>query len=193
MAKETNAPLKMTPYKFMEKFLLHTCCAPCSIAIIDELKNRFDLTIFFYNPNIYPAEEYLKRKAEVIKVCNEWNVPMVDTDYETKKWDRAVKGLENEPEMGARCPVCINLRLAKTADYAAQNGFIYFGASLTMGRNKKAEVIHPLGQALSQRYGLKFYAEDWKKQGRQEKALKLVEKRGTYRQNYCGCLYSRST
>lgn len=174
----------------MKKFLLHTCCAPCGLAIIDELKNGFALTVFFYNPNIYPEEEYLKRKAEVIKVCHEWGVPMVDADYEIKKWDKAVKGLENEPEMGARCPVCINLRLTKAAQYAAQNGFEYFGASLTMGRNKKAEVIHPLGQALAEKYGLKFYAKDWKKQGRQERAKKLVEERNIYRQSYCGCRYS---
>lgn len=207
----------------MEKFLLHACCAPCSIIIIDELKNRFALTVFFYNPNIYPEEEYLKRKAEVVKICREWGVLMIDKDQETSatppacqrlrrrpmagrpdpllgkrgvdydqaKWAEAVRGLEDEPEMGGRCPVCINLRLEKAAAYAAQNGFEYFGTSLTMGRNKKAEVIHPLGEALSQRYGLKFYAEDWKKQGRQAKAQEMVQEWGIYRQNYCGCKYSK--
>ncbi len=174
----------------MQKFLLHTCCAPCSIAIIEELKDKFDLTVFFYNPNIYPEAEYLKRKAEVIKVCDEWKVPMVDFDYETEKWDKAVRGLENEPESGARCPVCFNVRLKKTAQYAAKNGFDIFGTSLTSGRNKKAEVIHPLGQVLAEKYKVKFYDEDWKKGGRQEKGRKMVSDRGIYRQNYCGCKFS---
>ena len=174
----------------MEKFLLHTCCAPCSVAVIDELKNQFDLTVYFYNPNIFPEVEYLKRKAEIIKVCAEWGIPMIDVDYETQKWQEAVKGLESEPEMGARCLVCIGLRLSKAADYAAVNGFDYFGTSLTMGRNKKAEMIHPLGEALAKKHGLKFYAEDWKKQGRQEKANKMIAAKNIYRQNYCGCKYS---
>jgi len=174
----------------MEKFLLHTCCAPCSIAIIDELKNQFDLTIFFYNPNISPEEEYLKRKVEVVKVCKEWGIPMIDKDYETAKWDKEVKGLENEPEGGARCPVCFKMRLEKTAQFAAENNFDYFGTSLTMGKNKKADVIHPIGMVLAKKYNLKFYEEDWKKKGRQEKGRKMILDRGIYRQNYCGCKYS---
>ena len=175
----------------MEKFLLHTCCAPCSIAVIDELKKQFDLTVFFYNPNIFPDEEYLKRKKEVVKVCNEWGVPMIDADYEAREWlERVGKGRENEPEGGARCPLCFKFRLAKTAQYAAENGFDIFGTSLTSGRNKKADVIHPLGVSLAKEYGIKFYEEDWKKGGRQEKGRKMVDERGIYRQNYCGCQYS---
>jgi len=114
----------------------------------------------------------------------------VDADYETEKWDKAIDGLEKEPEMGARCPVCIGLRLEKAASYAVQNNFGYFGTSLTMGRNKKADIINPIGEALSAKYDVKFYAEDWKKQGRQEKAKKLVQEKNIYRQNYCGCRYS---
>jgi len=174
----------------MEKFLLHTCCAPCSIAIIDELKNQFALTVFFYNPNIYPEAEYLKRKGEVVKVCQEWNVPMVDLDYETKKWQEAVRGLEKEPEGGARCPVCFLMRLERAAHYAKEKGFEYFGTSLTSGRNKRAEIIHPIGLGLAEKYDLKFLDVDWKSGGRQEKARQMVEKRGIYRQNYCGCAYS---
>ncbi len=174
----------------MLKFLLHTCCAPCSIAVIDELKNQFHLTVFFYNPNIYPETEYLKRKAEVIKVCAEWRVPMVDFDYDTAKWDEETRGLKNEPETGARCPVCFNVRLKQAAKFAAQKGFDYFGTSLTSGRNKKADVIHPLGHALARKYGVKFYDVDWKTGGRQEKARKMVADRKIYRQNYCGCEFS---
>ena len=152
----------------MKKFLLHTCCAPCSIAIIDELKDKYDLTVYFYNPNIFPEAEYLKRKAEVIKICKDWKVKMVDADYEPEHWNKQIKGLENEPEGGARCVVCFKTRLEKAASYAAQNGFDIFGTSLTSGRNKKADVIHPLGLALAEKYNLEFY-----------------------RQDYCGCSFSK--
>jgi len=175
----------------MQTFLLHTCCAPCSIAIIDELKNTFDLTVFFYNPNIYPFEEYEKRKAEVIKVCKEWNVPMVDMDYEATKWHNEVAaGLEREPEAGSRCVLCFKFRLAKTVEYAKKNGFRYFGTSLTSGRNKKAGIINPIGKVFGKHYGVNFYDVDWKKDGRQEKGKKMIEERGIYRQDYCGCEYS---
>jgi hypothetical protein len=175
----------------MPKFLLHTCCAPCSIAIIEELKDKYALTVLFYNPNIQPEEEYSKRKAEVVKVCSEWDVPMVDIDYETEKWQEATRGLETEPEGGARCVQCFNLRLNRTADYAAKHAFNFFGTSLTSGRNKKADVIHPIGKVLADRYGIKFFDTDWKKGGRQEKANKLISERNIYRQIYCGCVYSK--
>lgn len=182
----------------MPKFLLHTCCAPCSIAVIDELKNQFDpstglrtsLTVFFYNPNIYPKAEYLKRKKEVIRVCEEWQVPMIDLDYEIEGWNKIITGLEDEPEGGARCAKCFVMRLEKTASYAKENDFDIFCTTLTSGRNKKAEIINPIGKMLSEKYGVKFLETDWKKEGRQEKGRKMVEERGIYRQNYCGCKYS---
>ncbi len=174
----------------MKTFLLHTCCAPCSIAVIDELKKDFALTVFFYNPNIFPEEEYLKRKKEVIKVCDEWGIPMVDWDYEQEKWVNAVKGLESEPEGGSRCPLCFALRINTTAQYAHDNGFEFFSTTLTSGRNKSAAIIFPIAENAAKKFSVKFYAEDWKKDGRQEKGRKMVEDRGIYRQNYCGCKYS---
>ena len=172
-----------------KKFLLHTCCAPCSIAIIDELKDKFSLTVFFYNPNIHPVVEYLKRKKEVIKICKEWGIKMVDVE-ESAKWHKAVKGLEKEPEGGKRCPRCFWLRLSATAEYGAKHGFKIFGTTLTMGRNKKAEVINPIGEAVGRLHKIEFYPADWKKEGRQEKGRKMTEERGIYRQRYCGCVYS---
>ncbi|MFA6424026.1 MAG: epoxyqueuosine reductase QueH [Candidatus Magasanikbacteria bacterium] len=175
----------------MEKFLLHTCCAPCSIAVIEELKEKFDLTVFFYNPNIFPIEEYQRRKDEVIKVCQEWNVPMIDMDYDATQWhEKIAVGLEMEEEGGTRCALCFRFRLAKAAEYAGKNGFQYYGSSLTSGRNKKAEVIHPIGHEFAKIYKIKFYDEDWKRAGRQERGRKLVADKGIYRQNYCGCEYS---
>jgi predicted adenine nucleotide alpha hydrolase (AANH) superfamily ATPase len=173
-----------------EKFLLHTCCAPCGIAVIDELRGIYDLSVLFYNPNIYPEAEYLKRKTEVIRVCEEWGVPMIDQDYDPKTWDRAVKGLEGEPEGGARCGVCFRERLSHTAEVAASLGIGLFGSTLTTGRNKKAIVITPIGLAAGKRYGVAYHVEDWKKKGREEKGRTMVRERGIYRQNYCGCRYS---
>lgn len=181
----------------MQKFLLHVCCAPCSIAVIDELckgERPFALTVFFYNPNIYPEEEYLKRKNEVVKICQEWQIPIVDFDYdETDLWSKAVLGFEEEQEGGTRCAVCLRFRLAKTVEYAAKNGFNYWGTSLTSGPNKSAKVIGGIGHAFDQIYKkTKFYNRDWKKEGRLERANKMVKERGIYRQNYCGCKYSIS-
>jgi predicted adenine nucleotide alpha hydrolase (AANH) superfamily ATPase len=166
----------------MKKFLLHTCCAPCSIAVIDELKDQYDLTVFFYNPNIYPEEEYLKRKKEVVKICQEWEIKMVDLettkistvfslereeiskiDYDQKEWNYGIKGLENESEGGARCSKCFLFRLEKTAKYAKEFGFDIFCTTLTSGRNKKAEIINSIGRSLSKKYGIEFLEADWKK------------------------------
>lgn len=174
----------------MKKLLLHTCCAPCSIAIIEEFKDKYALTVFFYNPNIFPEAEYLKRKEEVINVCKEWGVPMVDMDYESAVWESEVTGLEDDAEGGFRCSLCFAMRLRRAAEFAAINGFDVYATSLTSGRNKKAEVINPIGEKLAQSFNIKFLADDWKTDGRQEKAKKMVEDRGIYRQNYCGCKFS---
>ena len=173
-----------------EKFLLHVCCAPCSIAVIDELRGQYDLSVLFYNPNIYPAEEYAKRKAEVVRVCGEWGVSMLDQDYDPSEWEAGVRGLAGEPEGGARCVSCIGMRLSHAASVAAREGFGLFGTTLTMGRNKRAIVITPLGEAAAARVGIRYYVEDWKKKGREAIARKMVAERGIYRQTYCGCKYS---
>ncbi len=178
------------PEQNRQKFLLHTCCAPCGIAVIDELRQNYDLTVYFYNPNIYPLEEYKKRKAEVIKLCKEWKINMVDDDYENEKWFAAIKGLEQEPEGGARCSQCFILRLGEAAKKAKDLGCKYFSTTLTMGRFKKAEVINPIGKIAACEYGLEFFDEDWKKKGRQEKRDKMVKERGIYLQKYCGCMFS---
>jgi hypothetical protein len=173
-----------------EKFLLHTCCAPCGIAVIDELRQTFDLTVLFYNPNIHPEEEYLRRKREVIRVCEEWSVSMIDMDYVPEEWFARTRGLEDEPEQGKRCYTCIGMRLMRSAREAKERGFGIFGTTLTMGSRKSAKVIFPIGEAAAKRFGLSFYAEDWKKKGREGIARQMVKERGIYRQNYCGCQYS---
>lgn len=173
-----------------ERFLLHVCCAPCSIAVIDELRQSYDVTVLFYNPNIHPEEEYLKRKSEVIRVCTEWGIPMIDQDYDPEEWHARVRGLEAEPEGGKRCFSCIGMRLHHTASEAKERGFPHFGTSLTMGRRKSSKVIFPIGESAAARYGVQFFAEDWKKKSREIIARKMVRERGIYQQNYCGCKYS---
>lgn len=176
-----------------EKFLLHTCCAPCGIAVIDELRTMFDLSVLFYNPNIYPEEEYLLRKKEVVRVCEEWGIPMIDQDYLPETWNERVKGLESEPEQGKRCYACIGMRLGHAAQEARERGFPIFGTTLTMGSRKSSKVIFPVGEAAAKRNGIVFYAEDWKKKGREALSRAMVKERGIYRQNYCGCQYSIRT
>ena len=173
-----------------EKFLLHVCCGPCSIAIFEELGEQFDLTVHFYNPNIYPPEEYEKRKVEVIKLCKELVIPFVEEEYNPEDWFERTKDFKDEPEGGARCEICFRMRLEIAAQYASKHGFDYYSTSLTTGRNKKASVINPIGIEVGEEFGIKFFVEDWKKKGRQEMAIKMAKEKGIYRQEYCGCVYS---
>lgn len=177
----------------VNKLLLHVCCGPCSIAIFEELSEQFDVTVHFYNPNIHPAEEYEKRKQEVVKICNELNIEFVEEKYNPEEWFELTKEYKDEPEGGRRCPVCFEMRLDNAAKYASEHGFDFFATSLTSGRNKYAKIINPIGLKVGEKYGVKFYEEDWKKKGRQEKATKMVEEKNIYRQDYCGCEYSRIT
>ena len=173
-----------------KRLLLHACCAPCSIAIIDELKDDYDISIFFYNPNVHPKKEYEERKKYVQQICNEFNVLMIEGEYDVENWFKKMKGLEKEPEGGLRCNKCFAMRLEKTAQYASKHKFDIFASSLTTGRNKKASIINPLGYEFAKKYGIKFLDIDWKKGGRQEKSIKMAKERGIYRQNYCGCIFS---
>ncbi len=173
-----------------EKFLLHVCCAPCSIVVIDELRGAYELSVLFFNPNIHPEEEYLKRKAAVVRLCQEWGVPMIDEDYMPGEWDESVRGLEAEPEGGLRCRACFAFRLLRAAAVASERGISLYGTTLTTGRNKRAIIINPIGEAAGAHHGIRYYPEDWKKGGREERSRTLVRERGIYRQNYCGCRYS---
>lgn len=188
-APQSKDQMKKNPIS-RDRFLLHVCCAPCSIAVIDELRAVYDLVVLFYNPNIHPEEEYLKRKKEVVRVCEEWRVPMIDHDYDPLEWDEKVRGLEEEPEGGLRCVSCIGMRLLRTAEIAKEQGIGLFGTTLTMGRNKREIMITPLGLSAGERYGVRYYIEDWKKKGREIKARAMVKERDIYRQTYCGCKYS---
>lgn len=177
----------------MDSILLHTCCSPCVCHPLEYLLARgWSVSLFFYNPNIYPSAEYEHRLAELKKYLNKFSgVPLIAGDYDHDAWLAQIRGWENEPERGARCDVCYKLRLRDTAVLARQRGFDYFGSTLSISPHKKADKISELGHLLSAEYGVKFFDQDWKKMDGFKHACDIVRREGFYRQNYCGCEFSR--
>ncbi len=180
-----------------KKILLQSCCAPCSTAVIERLADTYDITILYYNPNIYPEEEYLKRKNEEIKYIDilhktkpEINIDFLDCDYDNITFYDAVKGLENEREGGARCAVCFKVRLSKTAMLAKQHGFDLFGTTLTVSPHKNAELINMIGKSLEKECGVEFLESNFKKQNGYKRSVELAKENDLYRQNYCGCEFA---
>ena len=173
-----------------KKVLLHICCAPCSTASIERLKEEYNVTGMFFNPNIYPEEEYIKRLEETRKYCQKIGIELIEVDYNYKEWLDKIKGLEKEPEGGERCKKCFQMRLEKTAQKAKELEFEFFATALTVGPQKKAEIINNFGLQLSEKYQIAFYPADFKKKDGFKKSLELSKKYDFYRQNYCGCLYS---
>ena len=183
--------------KIKQKILLHSCCAPCSTAVIERLKDDYEIVILYYNPNIYPEEEYFKRKAEEIRYIKHLNdtdkdiqISMLDSDYESEKFYSAVKGYENEREGGARCAICFKLRLKETAKKAKELGFDIFGTTLTVSPHKNAELINSIGLSIEKEIGVKFLVSNFKKQNGYKRSVELAKENNIYRQNYCGCEFA---
>ena len=180
-----------------KKILLQACCAPCSTAVIERLVDEFDITIFYYNPNIYPEEEYIKRKNEEIKYIQIWNekhpktpISMLDCDYDKESFYESVKGFEQEREGGARCAICFKLRLNKTADVAKENGFDVFGTTLTVSPHKNSEIINNIGLSIEKAKEISFLVSNFKKQDGYKRSVELAKENNLYRQNYCGCEFA---
>ena len=180
-----------------KKILLQSCCAPCSTAVIERLANDYDITILYYNPNIYPEEEYVKRKNEELKYIDilhktkpEINIDFLDCDYDNITFYNAVKGLENEREGGARCAVCFKVRLEKTAILAKEKGYQVFGTTLTVSPHKNAELINAIGKSLEKEIGIEFLESNFKKQNGYKRSVELAKENELYRQNYCGCEFA---
>lgn len=177
------------------KILLHSCCAPCSSHVIDTLTPYFDITILYYNPNIEPYEEYLKRKEEEIRFINEFpninKLDIIDCDYDNDKFKIMSKGLEELPEGGARCFKCYHLRLDKTASIAKENNYDYFGTTLTVSPFKNAPKLNEIGEYLSKEYNIKYLYSDFKKKNGYKHSIELSKEYNLYRQDYCGCIYSK--
>ena len=186
---------ELTKITTPKKILLHSCCAPCSSHVITYLAPYFNITVLYYNPNIEPIEEYIKRKNEQIKLINELNTPnkldYLDCDYDNDVYEELIKGYENCPERGARCPICFKLRLEKTAKLAKEHNYDYFCTTLTVSPYKNATQINEIGASLSDKYQIKWLYSDFKKEDGYKKSIELSKKYNLYRQNYCGCIYSQ--
>ena len=174
-----------------KKLLLHACCAPCSTACLERLSELMDVTVLFYNPNI-EDEEYQKRKTELTGFLTRtgW-AEFLDCDHQKEAYYAAVKGLEGEKEGGARCAKCFELRLSFTARTARQKGFDYFATTLTVSPLKNAALINAIGGACAAREGVKWLPSDFKKGDGYLRSCRLSAEYGLYRQNYCGCIFSK--
>lgn len=173
--------------------ILHACCATCSGYVIEQLLPKFQPLIYFFNPNIHPQEEYLKRRNELSQYALKVNLPFFEEEYLPERWFTQVKGMEQEPERGLRCRICFKQRLEQTADFAKKQGIAYFTTTLTVSPHKKSGDIIDLGNKIAEETDLVFYAQDFKKQNGYKKTVAIAEKEGFYRQNYCGCIYSFRT
>lgn len=176
--------------------LLHSCCAPCSSYVLEYLSQYFRITIFFYNPNIYPLEEYYRRVEEQkrfisdLKVKNK--IEFIEGQYDTKSYYEIAKGLEEEKEGGIRCFNCYELRLKEAAIVARKNGFDYFTTTLSISPHKNAQKLNEIGKKLSEKYDAKYLYSDFKKKEGYKRSIELSKEYNLYRQDYCGCVFSKN-
>ena len=174
------------------KLLLHSCCAPCSSACLERLFGHFQITVFYYNPNIENEEEYEKRKAEQIRFLKETGyAEILDCDHDKGAFEEISVGYENEPERGKRCYRCYKLRLDKTAEAAKKGGYDYFATTLTLSPYKNAEWLNELGERAALFYGVNYLPSDFKKKNGYRRSIELSKEHGLYRQDFCGCEFSR--
>lgn len=171
--------------------LLHICCAPCSPYAIELLQNNYDVTAYFYDPNIHPEEEYRFRLTEMKKFSHKIKLPLIDAEYESDRWFNITKGHEMDKEKGERCYLCFNLRLEKTAKFTKENGFEFFTTVMSVSPHKNAETINMIGQTLSKKYDIKFIEADFKKRDGFKKSVAMSKIFDLKRQDYCGCIYSK--
>ena len=173
------------------KLLLQVCCGPCGSYVLEYLTRFFDVTVLYYNPNTQPEAEYEKRGEWLREVLAHYpEVKLLDCAYDGAAFDEIATGLESEPEGGARCTRCFELRLRETARRAAAKGFAWFCTTLSVSPYKDAERLNRIGSALAAEYGVKWLPSDFKKRGGYQRSIELSRQWGLYRQEYCGCLFS---
>lgn len=177
------------------RLLLHCCCAPCSSYVMEYLSKYMDITCYYYNPNISPEEEYRKRAEELIGLIGKMPLPSppdaVIAEYDPENFEAISQGKENEEEGGARCFECYRLRLEKTAEYAKENGYDHFTTTLSISPYKNAAKLNEIGSELAERYGVPYLYSDFKKKSGYLRSCQLSEEYGLYRQDYCGCIFSK--
>ena len=171
--------------------LLHTCCAPCSTYVLELLSEIFDLTLYFYDPNIHPREEYETRRDEMRRYAERFPIPFTEGPYDVDRWFEVTKGHEGEREGSERCFICYEMRLSKAARFARDNGVEYFGTVLSRSPHKKPHKINEIGLALAGEYGIRYLKADFKKRDGFKRSIALTKEHGLYRQDYCGCVYSK--
>lgn len=182
---EKNKARGITP-----SLLLHACCAPCASYPLEYLSEHFDVTLFYYNPNITDESEYQKRLLELRRLAHEFGFYVIDGGYSENLFFDTVKGYEQEPERGSRCKICFELRLRETAKQASGK-YDYFATTLTLSPLKNATLINELGEATGKETGAKYLPTDFKKKGGYLRSIELSKKYDLYRQNYCGCVFSK--
>lgn len=176
------------------RLLLHSCCAPCSSYVLEYLSDFFEITVFYYNPNIYPDSEYTKRVEEqqtlIGDMTFQYPVSFIEGNYDTAKFYEMAKGLEKVKEGGERCFRCYELRLRETAKLAAKQGFDYFTTTLSISPMKNAQKLNEIGAQLAGKYGVPYLFSDFKKKNGYKRSIELSGEYGLYRQDYCGCVFS---
>lgn len=190
----THSTLKLDVPGGVNKVLLHTCCAPCSSAIVECLMEHGITPVIFYcNPNIYPEKEYLIRKDECTRYARSLGLEIVDDDYDHEAWRTAMSGMEEEPERGARCLKCFKLRLMRTAAYAHDKGIRVITSTLASSRWKSLDQIHEAGRFAASAYNdVTYWEQNWRKGGLQQRRCEIIKEYGFYNQLYCGCEFSMS-
>lgn len=175
--------------------LLHSCCAPCSSYVLEYLSEYFSITVFYYNPNIFPEEEFTKRIQEqdmlIQKLPVKHEIKLIAGNYDSERFYEMAKGLEQAQEGGERCFKCYELRLRETAELAKAGGYDYFTTTLSISPLKNAQKLNEIGERLAEEYGLQYLCSDFKKKNGYKRSTELSREYGLYRQDYCGCVYSK--
>lgn len=174
-----------------QEILVHACCATCAGYVLQKVDLDYTPILFFYNPNIYPSEEYIRRRDELKNYAQMQRISFIEEDYEPSEWFNQTKGLENEPEKGVRCNTCFYLRLEKAALYALKNHIGLFTTTLTISPHKNSKTILAIGNDIAQDRDITFLAEDFKKKDGYKNTIEIAKRENFYRQKYCGCLYSQ--
>ena len=190
-AEKYNRPKLETPHG-ESSLLLHSCCAPCAGEIMEAVAaSEIKTTVYFYNPNIHPIQEYELRKEENKRYCQKLGFDFIDADYDKDNWFKRIKGLENEPERGERCTKCFDMRFERSALYAHENNFFLFATTLGISRWKDLDQVNNSGLRAADRYsGLNFWDFNWRKAGGSPRMIEISKREEFYQQEYCGCVYS---
>ena len=174
----------------LPRLLLHACCGVCSSYVPELLMPEFDVTVYFENSNLYPSDEFIRRRDAAKTMADRYRLPFIEAPHDPSAWFRSVKGLAQEPENGKRCVKCIRFRLDRTFAFAKENGFEWVATTLSVSRRKRTDMINAIGAELADSCGLRFLGRDWKKGNGEIISQERAKAAGIYRQTYCGCVYS---